>query len=79
MSESTTRYILTPRQMEVVLLAYEGLTYKQIGSKLHIVWRTVQRCLTDIYKILGIKGKRQLPLLFSKKQIFVKVYKKDLV
>jgi DNA-binding NarL/FixJ family response regulator len=43
----------TPRQREILGLLAEGMTVQQIGSKLAISPRTVERHITALYRALG--------------------------
>lgn len=49
---------LAPREREVVRLAMDGLTNKEIGARLTISPKTVESHLTDIYERFGITGGR---------------------
>lgn len=51
---------LTPREREVVKLAQQGLTAKEIGSELFIGQRTVETHLSNAYAKLGINSKMHL-------------------
>ncbi|MEX2031280.1 MAG: LuxR C-terminal-related transcriptional regulator, partial [Dehalococcoidia bacterium] len=48
---------LSPREVEVLGLLAEGLTYREIGTRLEIEWRTVQVHARHIYEKLGTSGK----------------------
>ncbi len=48
---------LSPREVEVLGLLAEGLTYKQVGEQLGIEWRTVQVHARRVYEKLGVSGK----------------------
>jgi DNA-binding NarL/FixJ family response regulator len=49
---------LAPREREVVRLAMEGLSNKEIGGRLGMSPKTVESRLTDIYDRFGITGGR---------------------
>jgi DNA-binding NarL/FixJ family response regulator len=49
----TTTRILTERELQVLSVAVEGLTARQIGSRLGVRERTVTTHLTRIYRKLG--------------------------
>lgn len=49
---------LAPREREVVRLAMDGLSNKEIGTKLGMSPKTVESRLTDIYDRFGITGGR---------------------
>lgn len=51
---------LTPREREVVRLAQQGLTAKEIGKELFIGSRTVETHLSNAYAKLGINSKMHL-------------------
>lgn len=53
---------LSKRENDVVLLAKQGLTNKEIGAKLFISERTVKQHLTATFAKLGIKDRLQLIL-----------------
>lgn len=49
---------LTPREREVVRLAMDGRSNKEIGARLGMSPKTVESRLTDIYQRFGITGGR---------------------
>jgi DNA-binding CsgD family transcriptional regulator len=51
---------LTPTELDVVRLVREGLSNKDIGSRLFISPRTVQTHLTHVYTKLGVSSRMQL-------------------
>jgi DNA-binding CsgD family transcriptional regulator len=51
---------LTGRQLEVALLASEGLTNRQIASELSISEHTVAAHLRKILKKLGLRSRAQI-------------------
>jgi DNA-binding CsgD family transcriptional regulator/tetratricopeptide (TPR) repeat protein len=51
---------LSPRELEVGLLAAEGLTSKEIASKLFVSTRTVDNHLQRVYVKLGVTGRAEL-------------------
>jgi DNA-binding NarL/FixJ family response regulator len=51
---------LTPREREVVRLAIEGRTAREIGSRLHIGERTVETHLANAYVKLGVTSRIDL-------------------
>jgi DNA-binding CsgD family transcriptional regulator len=51
---------LTPTERQVVALATEGLTSRQIGDRLYISTFTVGSHLRHIYQKLGINSRLQL-------------------
>jgi DNA-binding NarL/FixJ family response regulator len=58
--------LLTPRELEIVRLASEGLRNKEIGEKLSITEGTVKIHLHNIYEKLGVTGRPQLILYATK-------------
>ena len=54
------RASLTPREREVVRLAQQGMTAKEIGKALFIGARTVETHLSNAYAKLGINSKMRL-------------------
>lgn len=61
--------LLTPREMEIVRLAAEGLRNKEIGDRLTIAEGTVKIHLHNIYEKLGVTGRPQLILFASREGI----------
>jgi DNA-binding NarL/FixJ family response regulator len=59
-SERADRPILTPQQQTVLELAAEGLTYKQIGARLHIAASTVKFHIQNLKERLGVHSKAAL-------------------
>jgi DNA-binding NarL/FixJ family response regulator len=51
---------LTSREQQVVQLAAEGLTAREIGARLFIGERTVETHLANSYTKLGVGSKREL-------------------
>jgi len=59
-------YRLTKREMEIVLLIKEGLTYKQISDRLFIAGKTVENHVQHIYEKTNVKNKvSMIKKLFS--------------
>lgn len=50
--------LLTPREVDVLAGLEAGLTYRQIGARLGIGWRTAQTHAYRIYRKLGASGRR---------------------
>ncbi len=50
---------LTPRQIQVLTLAAQGLTYKEVGAKLFLSERTIKYHMGEIIKRLHLKNRRQ--------------------
>jgi ATP/maltotriose-dependent transcriptional regulator MalT len=50
---------LTPREIEVLALLADGLSYKEVGLRLGMSWRTAQLHASRIYEKLDVHGKMQ--------------------
>jgi DNA-binding CsgD family transcriptional regulator len=50
-------YRLTNREIEIVLLIRQGLTYKQISDRLFIAGKTVENHMQNIYEKTSVKNK----------------------
>lgn len=59
--------LLTPREIEIVRLATEGLRNKEIADRLTITEGTVKIHLHNIYEKLGVTGRTQL-ILYATRQ-----------
>ena len=59
--------LLTPRELEIVRLASEGLRNKEIAERLTITEGTVKIHLHNIYEKLGVTGRTQL-ILYATRQ-----------
>jgi len=56
--EQTCRYYrLTGREIEIVLLVRQGLSYKEISEKLFIAGKTVENHIQNIYEKSQVKNK----------------------
>jgi len=51
---------LTPRQMQVLTLVAQGLTYKEVGATLYLSERTVKYHMREILKRLHLKNRAQV-------------------
>lgn len=51
---------LTPRQLEVLLLAAEGLSSKEIGARLGIAESTAKNHLAAVFERLGVSSRMEL-------------------
>ena len=61
--------LLTPRELEIVRLAAEGLRNREIAERLTITEGTVKIHLHNIYEKLGVTGRPQLILLATREGI----------
>ena len=50
---------LSPRQIEVLTLVAQGLTYKEVGVKLFLTERTIKYHMGEIVKRLQLENRRQ--------------------
>lgn len=57
---------LTDKEKEIVKLVCEGLSNKEISSKLFISEQTVKSHLHRIYQKLGVKNRSHLAVIYSK-------------
>ena len=55
---------LTPRQREVLALTALGLTNREIGDRLGINWRTVQKTMERVFKQLDVPNRTQAALIW---------------
>lgn len=62
------KYSITDKEVEVIELLLNGLTYKQIAEKLYIANKTVDNHIQNIYKKLEITSKIQLFNLVRSKE-----------
>jgi DNA-binding CsgD family transcriptional regulator len=53
-------YKLTSREIEIVLLVRQGMTYKEISNKLFIAGKTVENHIQNIYEKTSVKNKVSL-------------------
>jgi two-component system, NarL family, nitrate/nitrite response regulator NarL len=51
------RQLLTPRELEVLTLAAEGLSYPEIGRRLHLAPATVKTYAGRAYERLGARDR----------------------
>jgi len=52
--------LLTPREIEVTILLFEGDTIRYIASTLHIAEGTVKRTIYNIYRKIGVGSQVEL-------------------
>ncbi len=60
--DASSRVQLTSRQLEVLQLIAQGLTYKEIGQRLYITERTVKYHMGQIMERLHLKNREQVAL-----------------
>jgi len=58
---------LTPRQMEVLTLVAQGLTYKEVGATLCLSERTVKYHMSEILKRLHLENRAQVIVYATRK------------
>src|SRR5690606_683397 len=51
--------VLSPRERQVLMASDEGLTYKEIGERMHLSTHTVHSHIKNIYKRLHATNKRE--------------------
>jgi DNA-binding NarL/FixJ family response regulator len=56
---------LTRRQREVLAFSAIGLTNREIGERLGINWRTVQKTLENVFRHLGVPNRTQAAMVWS--------------
>jgi DNA-binding CsgD family transcriptional regulator len=57
---------LTPQEMQIIQLASEGLSNREIGQRLYLSHRTVESHLYHVYPKLGITSRGQLPTVLGR-------------
>jgi len=62
-----SRYNLTKRETEIVLLLIDGLSYKQIISKIFISMATLNTHITNIYDKLDLHSRSEIAAKFGAK------------
>jgi len=60
LEQNSARYQLTKRQIEIVLLIRQGMTYREIADTLFISEKTVSNHLQNVYEKTGAGNKLQL-------------------
>jgi DNA-binding NarL/FixJ family response regulator len=55
---------LTPRQREVLALTAAGLSNREIGERLGIAWRTVQKTMERVFRQLGVPNRTQAAMIW---------------
>jgi PAS domain S-box-containing protein len=65
--EFNSKHDISERESEILLLLIKGASYKEIGEKLFITYKTVDKHVAHIYKKTGVKNRLQLLQLIQKK------------
>jgi DNA-binding NarL/FixJ family response regulator len=52
---------LTPQELQIVQMAAEGLSNREIGQRLYLSHRTVESHLYRVFPKLGVTSRAQLP------------------
>jgi len=60
---------LTQREQEILVLFLDGLSFKEIASKLCVSYKTIDFHRGNIYRKFGIQSMQELMILFSNKEI----------
>jgi len=66
---NTSRDFLTPRQIQVLTMVTQGLTYKEIGQKLFLSERTIKYHMGEIINKLHLKNRKQAIAYARKMQL----------
>lgn len=61
---------LTARERQVLAEAVSGQTNENISQKLHVTQRTIELHLSNAYRKLGIKGRREFPAIFEREGLW---------
>jgi len=62
---------LTPRELEVLTLASQGLTYKEVGAELHLSERTIKYHMGEILSRLHLENRAQV-IAYARRSGFLK-------
>ena len=60
-----TKFELTKRETEIVMLLLQGKSKKVIGEELFVSLHTVKRHIYNIYKKLNVTGRMEIVFLFG--------------
>jgi two-component system NarL family response regulator len=63
-NEKSIRGVLKPRQIEVMRLLADGLSYKEIGARLFLSPRTIKDHLEEIMNRLHLENRAQMLSFF---------------
>lgn len=61
--------LLSPREKEILFYISEGMTNKQIGSKLFLSEKTIRNCITKLFKKIDVKDRVQATIYALKHDI----------
>lgn len=64
---------LTDRQLEILLMVANGLTYKEIGAKLYLTERTVKYHMKQVLNKLHLSSRKQAVGYLKKMQKFINI------
>ncbi len=65
--KKSQKYKITKREKEVLILIMKGFTNKEISEKSFIAFSTVRKHIYNLYQKTGVKDRKELIMLFSKK------------
>ena len=66
--EPVPEAVLTPRQLEVLRLVAQGLTYKEVGATLSLSEKTIKYHMGNVLEILGVANRAQAIAYFQKRR-----------
>ncbi|RDB06059.1 response regulator transcription factor [Runella aurantiaca] len=69
--KSHSESLFNPRELQILKLLADGLTYKQVAKKVNLSVDTIRFYVKRIYKILNIKSKNELMKLAYNKQLMI--------
>ena len=56
---------LTPREVEILVLASEGLSNSEIGARLWVTEQTVKFHMSNVFRKMGVKNRAQAAVRFQ--------------
>jgi len=66
--EPVPEAVLTPRQLEVLNLVVQGLTYKEVGATLSLSEKTIKYHMGNVLEILGVANRAEAIAYFQKRR-----------
>jgi len=66
--EPVPEAVLTPRQLEVLNLVAQGLTYKEIGETINLSEQTIKYHMGNILETLGVENRAEAIAYFQKRR-----------